>query len=161
MGDIMSTMRDILSTMGDIMINVGGYLEYCGGCSVPWVSWVPWGVTLSTVGDIMMHVGIDEYRRGKIFCYLNTPQYWTPPRYSNFKGWYPPRYWTPSTVIMISPHSTEHPHGIQVIPLQYSRYPPQYSWYPPMVLNTPTVLHIDYTGWFANLEKLENSNLAW
>ena len=33
------------------MINVGGYLEYRGGCSVPW------GVILSTVGDIMMHVG--------------------------------------------------------------------------------------------------------
>ena len=50
---------------GDIMINVGGYLEYRGGCSVPW------GDIMSTVGgyleyrggcsvpwgDIMMHVG--------------------------------------------------------------------------------------------------------
>ena len=55
-GDIMSTVGDILSTVGDIMINVGdilstvgmfstvgdimstvrGYLEYRGGCSVPW-----------------------------------------------------------------------------------------------------------------------------
>ena len=37
--------EDILSTMGDIMSTVRGYLEYRGGCSVPW-------------GDIMMHVGI-------------------------------------------------------------------------------------------------------
>ena len=61
-GDIMSTVgryleyHGVFSTMGDIMINVGdilstvgvfstvggyheyrgGYLEYCGGCSVPW-----------------------------------------------------------------------------------------------------------------------------
>ena len=36
----------------DIMSTVGGYLEYRGGCSVPW-------------GDIMMHVGgYHEYRGG-------------------------------------------------------------------------------------------------
>ena len=34
------------------MSTVGGYLEYCGGCSVPW-------------RDIMMHVGgYHEYRGG-------------------------------------------------------------------------------------------------
>ena len=61
------------------MINVGRYLEYHGGCSVPWgdiMSTV--GVILSTVGgvqyrgDIMMHVGdimstvggYHEYRGG-------------------------------------------------------------------------------------------------
>ena len=33
------------------MSTVGGYLEYRGGCSVPWGMF-------STVGDIMMHVGI-------------------------------------------------------------------------------------------------------
>ena len=43
MGDILSTVG-VFSTVSDIMINVGGYLEYRGGCSVPW-------------GDIMMHVG--------------------------------------------------------------------------------------------------------
>ena len=38
--------------MEDIMSTVGGYLEYRGGCSVPW-------------GDIMMHVGgYHEYRGG-------------------------------------------------------------------------------------------------
>ena len=41
-GDILSTMGvfstvgDIMSTVGDIMSTVGGYLEYHGGCSVPW-----------------------------------------------------------------------------------------------------------------------------
>ena len=34
-GDILSTVG-VFSTVGDIMINVGGYLEYRGGCSVPW-----------------------------------------------------------------------------------------------------------------------------
>ena len=90
------------------MSTVGGYLEYRGGCSVPW-------------GDIMMHVGgyhdarggYHEYRGGcsvlwgesqLLFEYptvLNTPNgthdiphmhHDIPPRYSNFKGWYPPRY---------------------------------------------------------------------
>ena len=71
------------------MINVEGYLEYRGGCSVPWgdiMSTV--GVILSTVGDvqyrgdIMMHVGdimstVEgvQYRGGKIFCYFSTPRY--------------------------------------------------------------------------------------
>ena len=37
---------------GDIMSTLGGYLEYHGGCSVPW-------------GDIMMHVGgYHEYHGG-------------------------------------------------------------------------------------------------
>ena len=41
-----------MSTVGVIMSTVGGYLEYRGGCSVPW-------------GDIMMHVGgYHEYRGG-------------------------------------------------------------------------------------------------
>ena len=34
-GDILSTVG-VFSTMGDIMSTVGGYLEYRGGCSVPW-----------------------------------------------------------------------------------------------------------------------------
>ena len=34
-GDILSTVG-VFSTVGDIMSTVGGYLEYCGGCSVPW-----------------------------------------------------------------------------------------------------------------------------
>ena len=49
-GDILSIVG-VFSTVGDIMINVGGYLEYRGGCSVPW-------------GDIMMHMGGVQYRRG-------------------------------------------------------------------------------------------------
>ena len=34
-GDILSTVG-VFSTVGDIMSTVGGYLEYRGGCSVPW-----------------------------------------------------------------------------------------------------------------------------
>ena len=65
----------------------------------------------------------------------------------------------PPTVLKISPHGTEHPW-------RYSRYPPHLSWYPPTVLkisptvlmisptvlNTPTVLHTHYTGWFSRIE---------
>ena len=34
-GDILSTVG-VFSNVGDIMSTVGGYLEYRGGCSVPW-----------------------------------------------------------------------------------------------------------------------------
>ena len=157
---------DILSTVG-VFSNVGGYLEYHGGCSVPWgISWVPWRM-FSIVG-------------GKIFCYLSTPRYWTPPtvlmisphmyhdippRYSNFKGWYPPtvlntphgthdiphmhhdipphaswyppRYWTSPMVLKITPHGTHDiPHGTEH-PHGTQDIPPRYSWYPSTVLNTP------------------------
>ena len=47
-----------MSTVGEYHEYRGGYLEYHGGCSVPW------GVIMSIVegyleyhGDIMMHVG--------------------------------------------------------------------------------------------------------
>ena len=40
------------------MINVGGYLEYRGGCSVPW------GDIMSTVGVILSTVGDVQYRGG-------------------------------------------------------------------------------------------------
>ena len=43
---------------GDIMINVGGYLEYRGGCSVPW------GDIMSTVGVILSTVRDVQYRGG-------------------------------------------------------------------------------------------------
>ena len=48
----------VLSTVGgvqyrgDIMSTVGGYLEYRGGCSVPW------GDIMINVGDIMSTVGV-------------------------------------------------------------------------------------------------------
>ena len=51
-GDTLSTVG-VLSTVGDTMSTVGGYLEYRGGCSVPW-------------GDIMMHVGGYHDARGGI-----------------------------------------------------------------------------------------------
>ena len=54
---------------GDIMSTVGGYLEYRGGCSVPW------GDIMMHVRDIMSTVEGVQYRGGKIFCYLSTPRY--------------------------------------------------------------------------------------
>ena len=77
---------------GDILSTVGG------GVSTVGISWVLWGYleyrgvilstvgVFSTVGDIIMHmgdmmntVGVYITVGGKIFCYLSTPQYWTPP----------------------------------------------------------------------------------
>ena len=78
------------------MINVGGYLEYRGGCSVPW------GDIMSTMGGYLEYRGGVQYRGGyhdarggyhdarggimstvegvqycgeKIFCHLSTPRY--------------------------------------------------------------------------------------
>ena len=138
-GDIMSTVGVILSTVGDVQYRRG-------------ISWCTWG-------DIMSSVEGVQYRGGKIFCYLSTPQYWTPPTVLMISphstqiskdgiphgtehpprcSWYPPRAsWKPPTVLNI-PHSTQdnprryswYPHGTQDIP-------PHLSWYPPTVLNTP------------------------
>ena len=48
---VLSTVG-VFSTVGDILSTMGGYLEYHGGCSVPW-------------GDIMINVGgYFEYRGG-------------------------------------------------------------------------------------------------
>ena len=60
------------------MSTVGGYLEYRGGCSVPWGDIminvgdilstvgcsVPWGDIMSTVGVILSTVGDVQYRGG-------------------------------------------------------------------------------------------------
>ena len=43
-----------MSTVGDIMSTLGRYLEYRGGCSVPW------GVILSTVGDVQYRGGYHD-----------------------------------------------------------------------------------------------------
>ena len=135
---------DILSTVGDV--------QYRGGISwCTWgISWCTWGDIMGTVGDIILWnlstVGGSHDTCGGIS--------WVPwgvfstVGYSNNKRLFPPRYWTPSMVLMISPHGTEHP--------------PCASWYPPTVLKIthhgthdipprywtpPTVLHTHYTGW--------------
>ena len=46
----------------------GGYLEYRGGCSVPW------GYH-DARGGYHEYCGGVQYRGGKAFCYLSTPQY--------------------------------------------------------------------------------------
>ena len=69
------------STVGGVQY-CGGYLEYRGGVQYRGGYHEYGGVILSTVGDIMMHVGdimstVEgvQYRGGNIFCYLSTPQY--------------------------------------------------------------------------------------
>ena len=55
----------VFSTGGDIMSTMGGYLEYRGGCSVPWGDILSTMGVFSTVGDIMSTVGgYLEYRGG-------------------------------------------------------------------------------------------------
>ena len=56
-GGVLSTVG-VFSTVGDIMSTVGGYLEYRGGCSIPW------GDIMSTVGVILSTVGDVQYRGG-------------------------------------------------------------------------------------------------
>ena len=64
----MSTV-EVFSTVGDIMSIVGVILSTVG--------------MFSTVGDIMMHMeDIMSTVGGKVFCYLSTPWYRTPPWYS-------------------------------------------------------------------------------
>ena len=136
-GDIMINVGDILSTVEGVQYR-GGYHEYRGG-----LSWVPWGM-FSTVGGYRDACGgYHEYRGGCSVPWGDTILWnlstvggyhdicggisWVPwgvfstVGYSNNKRFFPPRYWTPSTVlmisptcIMISPHGTEHPP-------QYSR----------------------------------------
>ena len=176
-GDILSTVG-VFSTMGGYHDKCGGYLEYRRGCSVPWgiswvlwgLSWVPWGM-FSTMGDIMMHVGIswvpwgcsvpwgipsfEIWVPGRISWYMwgdimSTMGVFSTAGYPNNKRLFSPQYWTPSTVLMISPRApwypprySRYPHGTHDIPMvlmispwfwtppQYSRYPPHLSWYPP------------------------------
>ena len=176
---------------GDIMSTVGGYLEYrgdvqyCGGYHD-----ARRGISWCTSGDIMSTVEGVQYRGGKVFCYLSTPQYWTPPtvlmisphmhhdippRYSKFKGWYPPTVlntphgthdipprasWYP-TVLNI-PHGTQdNPHGTHDIPPRYSRYPPHLSWYPPTVLNTPRYSRYPPTVLMISPHGTEHSPRYW
>ena len=129
----------VFSTVVDIMSTMEGYLEYRGGCSVPWgISWCTWGIS-------WVPWRVFSTMRG-IFCHLSTPQYWTPPQHS----WYPP------TVLkfqrMVSPHGTEDPHGTQDNLhgthdiLHSTEHPTVLKISPtvlkisPKVLNTPTVL---------------------
>ena len=161
--DIMSTVGGCLEYRGGYHDKCGGYLEYRGGVQYRGDIMSTVGVILSTVGDfqyrgdIMMHVG-DIMSTVGVFSTVG---------YSNNKRLFPPRYWTHSTVlmisptcIMISPTALNIPHGTQDNPPQYSWYPPtvlntprysrypphQLSWYPPTVLNTPTVLKISPHG---------------
>ena len=114
----------------------GGYLEYLGECSVPWgISWCRWGITwvpwrvFSTVGENLL-----------LFEYPKVP----------------PRHWTTSMVLMISPTVLKFQrmvsptvlntlHGTHDIPNGTHDIPTVLNT--PTVLSTPTVLHTHYTGW--------------
>ena len=74
------------------MSTVGGYLEYRGGCSVPW------GDIMMHVGDIMSTVEGVQYRGGKSLLLFEYPTVLNTP-----------------TVLMISPHMHHDiPHGTQI-----------------------------------------------
>ena len=112
-GDILSTVG-VFSTVGDIMMHVGGYLEYRGGCSVLWGYHDACGGISWVLWRVFRTVG------GKVNCYLSTPRYWTPP-----------------TVLMISPHMHHD------IPPRYSNFK---GWYPPRYWIPSTVLMISPHG---------------
>ena len=104
------------------MSTVGGYLEYLGGCSVPW-------------GDIMMHVGgYHEYRGG---CSVPWGESVLLFEYPTVLMISPTCIMISPTVLkfqrMVSPHGTEHPHGTHDIPHVHhgtphgTEHPPRYS----------------------------------
>ena len=64
---------------GDFLSTMGGVQYYGHIMSTVGLSWVPWGDMMMHVGDMMNTVGVYITVGGKIFCYLSTPQYWTPP----------------------------------------------------------------------------------
>ena len=83
----MSTVGGYLEYRGDTMMHMGGYHEYRGGCSVPWgknllLFEYPMVLNTPTVLMISPHMYHD-----------------IPPRYSNFKGWYP-------STVLNTPHGT-------------------------------------------------------
>ena len=105
---------DILSTVG-VFSTVGGYNEYCGG----YLEYR--GGYHDARGDIMSTVEGVQYRGGKnllLFEYptvLNIPHstHDIPHMYHDIphgtqisKDGIPPRYLTPPTVLMISPHAS-------------------------------------------------------
>ena len=93
------------------MSTVGGYLEYRGGCSVPW------GDIMMHVGDIMSTVEGVQYRGGKSFLLFEYPTVLNTPTVLMIS---PTCIMISPTVLkfqrMISPHGTEHPHGTHDIP---------------------------------------------
>ena len=91
------------------------------------------------MGDLLSTIGGVHYREGKIFCYLSTPTVlMISPRYSIYKGWYPPTvHMISPTCIMISPTVLSIPHGTQ------DNLHGTYDT--PTILNTPTVLMISPT----------------
>ena len=114
----------VLGIVGDIMSAIGGYLEYDGGCSVPWgISWVAWGYS-EPWGIHDAHGGYHEYHGDVRYCggyYLLLFEYL---HCTEQLPWYP---WCPHVHHDI-PHDNQItkdniPHGTE--------YPPQYSWYPP------------------------------
>ena len=87
-----------MSTVGDILSTVGG-VQYRGDIMI-------------NVGDILSTVGV--------FSTVGDSRVPWAPRYSNFKGWYPPTVLNTPTVLMISPHvHHDIPHCTE--------HPPQYS----------------------------------
>ena len=151
---------------GGVFSTVGISWVPWGSSWVPWgISWVPWGLfstmrdtilwNLSTVGDIMIHVG-DIMSTVGVFSTVG---------YSNNKRFPPPTILNTPTVLMISPtvlsiphgiqdnpygthdssHSTEHSHSTQDISPHLSWYPPWY-WTPPRYSRySPMVLMISST----------------
>ena len=98
---------NILSTVG-VFSTMGGYLEYRGGCSVPW------GDIMMHVGDIMSTVEGGQYRGGKNLLLFEYPTVLNTPMVLMISP----------TCIMISPHGTQIskdgvPHG--------TKHPPRYS----------------------------------
>ena len=70
-GDILSTWG-MLSSMGDIVINVGRYLEYRGGYREYCGGYLEYCGDIQYHGDIMSTVGVFSILEDTILCNLST-----------------------------------------------------------------------------------------
>ena len=172
-GDTMSSLGDIMSTsrssehqgiswcMWGIlwvhreMFSTSGGVQYIRG-----IPWVHWGDIMSTLGNIMMHVGISWVHQG-MFSTSGDVQYiegyhdtsggesWWKPFNFYWKPQctgHPSMYWTSPRVLMISPLCT---HDIL---LMYSWYPSTYWTSPDVLMISPDVLNIPQcTHYITNL----------
>ena len=104
-GDILSIVEGV-QYRGGYHEYHGGYLEYRGGCSVLW------GDIMMHMGDIMSTVEGVQYRGGKNLLLFEYPMVLN----TFMVLMISPTYIMISPTVlkfqrMVSPHSTEHPHG--------------------------------------------------
>ena len=155
-GGYLEYIRGILSAMGDIMMHMGGYHEYYGRCSVPWrysndKTPRPHGTENPFEYLMILHGTHDTPSYSWYPLTVLSIPHGTQdisPRYS----------WYASTVLKISPHIYHDitltvlniPHGNQDIPTVVMKSP-HHTEHPKWYWALPTVLNTRYTECFSQV----------